>query len=64
LAPNDFHLFPTLEGIFGWHILQKAMKNAVKRWLNGLLVEVYDVGIQKLVTRYEKCLNVGGYYVE
>lgn len=40
------------------------MKDAVNQWLNGLLVEVYDVGIQKLVTRCEKCLNVGGDYVE
>jgi hypothetical protein len=38
-------------------------KGAVKEWLNGL-VEVYDEGIQKLVTRYDKCLNVGGDYVE
>jgi uncharacterized OsmC-like protein len=32
--------------------------------LNGLVAEVYDEGIQKLVTRYDKCLNAGGDYVE
>jgi hypothetical protein len=37
--------------------------NDVKEWLNGLAAEVYDEGIQKLVTRYDKCLNVGGGYV-
>ena len=34
------------------------MKNAFKEWLNGLEAEVYDEGIQKLVTGYDKCLNV------
>jgi hypothetical protein len=42
----------------------EEMKDAVKEWLNGLAAEVYDEGIQKLVTRYGKCLNVGGDYVE
>jgi hypothetical protein len=42
----------------------EEVKDAVKQWLNGLLAEVYDIGIQKLVTCYEKCLNVGGDYVE
>jgi hypothetical protein len=43
----------------------------MKKWrmrsrsrLNGLAAEVYDEGIQKLVTRYDKCMNVGGEYVE
>jgi hypothetical protein len=40
------------------------VKDAVKELLNGLAAEVYDEGIQKLVTRYDKCLNVRGYCVE
>jgi hypothetical protein len=40
------------------------VKDAVKEWLNGLAAEVYDEGIHKLVTRYDKCLNVGGDYIE
>jgi hypothetical protein len=32
--------------------------------LNGLAAAVYDEGVQKLVTRCDKCLNVGGEYVE
>ena len=40
------------------------MKDAVKEWLNGLSAEVYDEDIQKLVTGYDKCLNVRGYCVE
>jgi hypothetical protein len=42
----------------------EEVKDAVKEWLNVLAAEVYDEGIQKLVTRYDKCLNVGGDYVE
>jgi hypothetical protein len=34
------------------------VKDAVKEWLNGLAAEVYDEGIQNLVTRCGKCLNV------
>jgi hypothetical protein len=42
----------------------EEVKDAVKEWLNGLALEVYDEGIQKLVTRCDKCLNVGGDFVE
>jgi hypothetical protein len=42
----------------------EEVKDAVKEWLNGLAAEVYEEDIQKLVTRYDKCLNVGGDCVE
>jgi histone-lysine N-methyltransferase SETMAR len=66
LAPSDFHLFPKLKEFLGGRRFRsdEEVKDAVKEWLNGLAVEVYDEGIQKLVTRYDKCLNVGGDYVE
>jgi hypothetical protein len=38
------------------------VKDAVKQWLNGPAAKVYDNGIQKLFTRYDKYLNVGGDY--
>jgi hypothetical protein len=65
LATSDFHLFPKLkEFLVGRRFKSdETMKDAVKEWLNGLAVEVCDEGIQKLVTRYDKCLNVGGDYV-
>jgi hypothetical protein len=40
------------------------VKGAVKEWLNGLAAEVYDEGIQKFITRYDKRLNVSGVCVE
>jgi hypothetical protein len=42
----------------------EEVKDAVKQWSNGLAAEVYDKGIQKLITWYDKCLYVGGDYVE
>jgi hypothetical protein len=42
----------------------EEVKDVVREWLNGLAAEVCDEGIQKLVTRYDKCLNVGGDCVE
>jgi hypothetical protein len=65
LAASDFHLFPKLKEFLGGRRFKSdEVKDAVKEWLNGLAAEVYDEGIQKLVTRYDKCLNVGGDYVE
>jgi hypothetical protein len=65
-APSDFNLFPKLKEFLGGRRFKgdEEMKDAVNEWLNGLAEEVYDEGIQKLVTRYDKCLNVGGDYVE
>jgi hypothetical protein len=65
-APSDFHFFPKLKEFLGGRRFKndEEVKDAVKEWLNGLAAEVYDEGIQKLVTRYDKCLNVGGDYVE
>jgi hypothetical protein len=40
------------------------LQHAVMDWLNGLAADWYDVGISKLVSRYDKCLNVKSDYVE
>jgi hypothetical protein len=42
----------------------EEVKKTVKDWFNGLAADFYDAGIQKLVTRYDKCLNLHGVYVE
>jgi hypothetical protein len=36
----------------------------VKTWLSSQAADCYDTGIQKLIPRYDKCLNSGGDYVE
>jgi histone-lysine N-methyltransferase SETMAR len=66
LAPSDFHLFPKLKEFLGGRRFKgdEEVNDAVKEWLNGLAAEVYEEGIQKLVTHYDKCLKVGGDYSE
>ena len=40
------------------------LKDAVQKWLTSQAAALYDEGIQKLVPRYDKCLNNGDEYVE
>jgi hypothetical protein len=42
----------------------KKLKKTVKNWFNGLAADCYGAGVQKLVTRYDKCLDLHGDYVE
>jgi hypothetical protein len=62
LAQSDYHLFPKLKEFLGVRHFKsdETVKDAVKQWLNGKAVELYDEDIQKLITHYVKCLNVGG----
>jgi hypothetical protein len=66
LAPRDFHLFPKFKEFWGGRRFKndEEAKDAVKEWLNGLAAEVYDEGLQNLVTHYDKYPYVGGDYVE
>jgi histone-lysine N-methyltransferase SETMAR len=66
LAPIDFHLFPKLKEFLGGRRFKsdEEVKDAVKEWLNGLVAEVYDEGIVKLLSQLDKCLNLYGDYVE
>jgi hypothetical protein len=42
----------------------EEVKNEVTTWLHAQAAEFYDIGIQKLVPRLNKCLDKGGDYVE
>jgi hypothetical protein len=59
-------LIPTLKELLSSRYFKsnEEVKDAIKDWLKGLVVEVYDEGIQKLVTCNDKCLKVGGKYVD
>jgi hypothetical protein len=50
LAPSDYHLFTYLNN---WLGSQRSQA-----------VHFFDIEIQKLIPRYDKCLNSGGNYVE
>ncbi|GBN67091.1 hypothetical protein AVEN_27677-1, partial [Araneus ventricosus] len=65
-APSDFHLFLKLKEFLEGKrfVSDEELGNAVITWLNELAADGYDMGILKIVDRYDKCLNVGGDYVE
>jgi hypothetical protein len=42
----------------------EKVKKTVKDGFNGPVAEFYDVGINKLVTLYDTCLNLHGDHVE
>jgi hypothetical protein len=63
LAPSNFHLFLHLKSFLGWRF-HGEVKEAVTTWFASQAAAFYDEGIQKLVQRYDKCLNNDGNYVE
>ncbi|GFW28691.1 histone-lysine N-methyltransferase SETMAR [Trichonephila clavipes] len=66
LAPSDFHLFRYLKEFLGGKRFDTAeeVKEEVEDWLSLQAADVYDLGIQNLIERYDKCLNKYGKYVE
>jgi hypothetical protein len=42
----------------------EKVKMVAKDWLNGLASNLYDAGIQKLITRNNKCFILHGNYVK
>lgn len=66
LAASDFHLFPGLKRELGGQRFQteEKLKNAVHTILKNLGDAWYNVGIEKLVYRFNKCLDREGDYVE
>jgi hypothetical protein len=66
LVPIDYHLFTYLKN---WLRSQLSSNNeelmeSVKTWLRSQAADFFDRGIQKLIYRYDKCLNSSGDYVE
>jgi len=62
LAPSDFHLFLHLKKFLGGKRFDDNddLKDAVQKWLTSHAATFYEESIQKLVLRYDKCLNDGG----
>ena len=66
LAPNDFHVFPAIKDRLSGHRFagDEDVRTAVTRWFISRCPEFYETGINKLAPRLDKCLNLGGNYVE
>jgi histone-lysine N-methyltransferase SETMAR len=65
LAPIDYQLFKkmVLVATRRFHTNEELM-DGVNNWLHNLAAPFFDEGPQTLVSRYDKCLNVDGNYVE
>jgi histone-lysine N-methyltransferase SETMAR len=65
LAPSDSHVFLLLKKFLGGRYVEDDdVKAAVNTRFSSQAASFYDAGIQKLVPRYDKCLNNGRNYVE
>ncbi|GFV96445.1 histone-lysine N-methyltransferase SETMAR [Trichonephila clavipes] len=66
LTPSDFHLFLHLKSFLaGKHFNNdKELKENVSNWLKTQAATFYEEGIEKLVPRYDTCLQNFGSYVE
>jgi hypothetical protein len=65
LAPSDYHLFSKMV----WLATQQFHSNeelmdGVNNRLHNLMAPFFDEGLQKLMSRYDKCLNVDGNCVD
>ncbi|GBN21711.1 hypothetical protein AVEN_204706-1 [Araneus ventricosus] len=66
LAPSGFPVFPASKSaLSGRHFRSKEeLRQIVKNLLRSLDTDFYQDGFMKLISRYDKCINVGGEYVE
>jgi hypothetical protein len=62
LAPSDFHFFPTLKRTLDGRRL--TTNEDVEAAVRTQDTEFYQQGFFKLMKRWDKCINVGGDYVE
>ena len=62
LVPSDFHLLLHLKSFLAGRQFHgnNKVKEAVTTCFASHVASFYDEGIQKLVQRYDKCLNSGG----
>ncbi len=66
LAPSDFHLFPSLKKWLGGRHFDSdvQLQATVDEFFSKQDASWYAHGIEKLVSRYNKCLDLLGDYVE
>jgi histone-lysine N-methyltransferase SETMAR len=66
LATSDYHLFSKMKVWLGtrrFHTNEEVM-GGVNNWLHNFAAPFFEEGLHSLLSRYDKCLNVDGNYVE
>ncbi len=66
LAPLNYHPFPALKKFLGEKQFtnDEELKTTICQWMKDVGTQFYADSINKLVHRYEKCVQVGGDYME
>jgi histone-lysine N-methyltransferase SETMAR len=66
LAPSDYHLLTKMKVWLANQCFKtnEELMDGANNWLGTLAAPFCDEGLQKLVRWYNKCLNLGGNYVE
>jgi histone-lysine N-methyltransferase SETMAR len=66
LAPNDYHLFTYPKNWLGSQRFNsnEELTEGVEMWLSLQAADFFDTGIQKLISRFDKCLSSGDDYIE
>jgi hypothetical protein len=66
ISPSNYHLFTYLKNWLGSQYFNnnEQLREGVKMWQSSQGAEFFDTSVQKLISRYDKCLNSGGDYVE
>ncbi|GFO25927.1 transposase [Plakobranchus ocellatus] len=66
LAPSDFHLFGPLKRHLGGMAFEREddLISVLTNWFDNLDVDFFRVGINSLLLRWQKCIDLHGDYVE
>ncbi|GFN98134.1 histone-lysine N-methyltransferase SETMAR [Plakobranchus ocellatus] len=66
LAPSDFHLFGPLKRHLGGMAFETEddLISELRNWFHNLDVDFFRVGINSLLSRWQKCIDLHGDYVE
>ncbi|GFN97783.1 histone-lysine N-methyltransferase SETMAR [Plakobranchus ocellatus] len=66
LAPSDFHLFGPLKRHLGGMAFETEddLISELRNWFDNLDVDFFRVGINSLLSSWQKCIDLHGDYVE
>ncbi|GFO46811.1 histone-lysine N-methyltransferase SETMAR [Plakobranchus ocellatus] len=66
LAPSDFHLFGPLKRHLGGMAFETEddLISELRNWFDNLDVDFFRVGINSLLSRWQKCIDLHRDYVE
>jgi hypothetical protein len=65
MAPSVFHLFgPLKTHLGGKRFADEEVEAEVRKWLRQQSNDFYAAGLNILVKRWDKCINIGGGYVD